>query len=129
MDDTKCTLLCDIDGTLFHYRKYGTYNTLPVVKIEETIELINSAYKNGHYIVLTTARPESTRSLTYEELFDNGVNFHQLVMGTARGARILINDNATNGAKKAYSFCVERNSSLSCEDNETINKLLFVSSE
>lgn len=127
MTEKKCTLFCDIDGTLFHYRKYGTYDTLPVVKIEETIALINKAYKNGHRIMLTTARPESTRSLTYDELSANGVNFHQLIMNTTQGPRILINDNDhdTGGFEKAYAFCVERNEPLSRDDNDVLNVLLF----
>ena len=51
------TIFCDIDGTIFKYRKFETYTTsipelLPMAK-----ELVNKWYDSGHIIVLTTARP------------------------------------------------------------------------
>jgi hydroxymethylpyrimidine pyrophosphatase-like HAD family hydrolase len=120
----KCTIFCDIDGTLFEYRKYGTYETIPVVKIQETIDIINKAYDDGHYIILTTARPKTTREHTEKELLANNVNYHELIMGIARGTRILINDNEISNVNKAYAFCVERNQPLNTENNELIHTIL-----
>lgn len=124
MCDHKCTIFCDIDGTLFHYRKYGTYETTSTIKIQDTIDIINKAYINGHYIILTTARPEHTRTLTCAELNTNKVRYHLLIMGVARGPRIVINDNEHSDIDKAHAFCVERNNTLNKDDTKTLNTLL-----
>jgi hydroxymethylpyrimidine pyrophosphatase-like HAD family hydrolase len=124
MCERKCTIFCDIDGTLFHYRKYGTYENTPIIKIQETVNIINKAYNDGHHIILTTARPEHTRTLTHDELNTNNVKYHTLIMGMARGARILINDNEHAGIDKAYAFCVERNKTLNKDDESTFHALL-----
>ena len=53
-----------------------------------------SWFKSGHHIVLTTARPESLRHETIQEMDILGIPFHQLVMGIGRAERILINNNS-----------------------------------
>ena len=88
----KNTYFCDIDGTIFKYRKFESM-------LEEKAELVHSVaeqlatwHKGGHHIVLTTARPEDLRDHTISELSDHNIKYHQLVMGIGRGIRYVIND-------------------------------------
>ncbi len=86
------TYFCDIDGTIFKYRRF---DDIPVTKpevITSVAEKLNEWFYEGHHIVLTTARPENLRSHTEFELKDNNVKYNQLVMGIERGPRFLIND-------------------------------------
>jgi hypothetical protein len=105
----KCTLFCDIDGTLFVYRQFATYKSTTPTKIESAIDEVNKAYDEGHCVVLTTARPEYLRAHTMKELDGANVQYHQLVMGIERGSRILINDNETETIDRAHALCVKRN--------------------
>jgi len=64
-------------------------NVLPGVR-----EKMNEWYGAGHYIVLTTARPENLREITKLQMENAGIRYHQLVMGIGREERILINNNS-----------------------------------
>ena len=88
----KNTYFCDIDGTIFKYRKFEEMTTTKPEKIESMTKQLEIWHKEGHHIVLTTARPEQYRHHTLMELFNNGVKYHQLVMGIERGPRYLLND-------------------------------------
>jgi len=90
--EKKKTIFCDIDGTIFSYRKFETYETSPAQIIESTLDSLKLWNSGGHHIVLTTARPEWLREHTIKELKTNSVPYDQLVMGIGRGTRILIND-------------------------------------
>ena len=116
----KSTLFCDIDGTLLKYRKFETYKTCKAEPIENTINIINNAYENGHSIILTTARPEYLRTHTLKELNDNNIKFHQLIMSIARGNRIVLNDNEFPSINRTFAFNLERNKGFS---NNDINKI------
>jgi hydroxymethylpyrimidine pyrophosphatase-like HAD family hydrolase len=121
----KCTLFCDIDGTLFKYRKFGTYQENPPEIIENVKEKINQAFNLGHCIILTTARPESIRENTITELKNAGILFHQLVMDLARGTRILINDKEDELINRAYGINLKRDQGFNSDDLELLNKILF----
>ena len=120
----KCTLFCDIDGTLFVYRKFDTYRTTKPVKIESAINEINKAYKDGHYVVLTTARPGYLRAHTMNEVDGANVQYHQLIMGIERGSRILINDNETETIDRAHSLCVKRNEGFTTDQVKSFRNIL-----
>jgi hypothetical protein len=90
------TLFCDIDGTIFVYRKFETYTTSEPEPIHDVIEKLKEWYNNGEHIVLTTARPEYLRYHTQKELSKYGVPYHTLLMGIGRGARYVINDMDPN---------------------------------
>ena len=120
----KCTLFCDIDGTLFHYRKFATYKTTNPTLVNSTIDRINSAYDNGHTIVLTTARPDYLRIHTMKELNYANVQYHQLVMGICRGARILINDNERNNIDRTFAINIARNKGFNEKQLEQLSCLL-----
>ena len=100
------TIFCDIDGTILRqvpFNELDEYNfeVLPGAreKFEEWLEA-------GHYIVITTARPESYRDLTIRQLGRAGLSPHQLVMGIGRGGRILINNNSSNEPDVARAIAI-----------------------
>ena len=90
--DKKNTIFCDIDGTIFKYRKFETYTTSEAEPISSTVEYLKEQNKKGHMIVLTTARPEYLFEHTTWELEKNLVPYNKLIMGIERGPRYLIND-------------------------------------
>jgi len=92
----KNTYFCDIDGTIFKYRKFEDMTTTNPEIIESMRKQLKIWYGDGHHIVLTTARPEEYRHHTLMELFNNDVKYHQLVMGIERGPRYLLNDMDPN---------------------------------
>ena len=120
----KCTLFCDIDGTLFKYREFTEYKNILPTAISTTITTINKTYDGGHYIVLTTARPEYLRMHTIYELDYARIKYHQLIMGIGRGPRILINDNKEKYIDRAFAFNLERDVGLNTQDISNINHTL-----
>ena len=92
----KNTYFCDIDGTIFKYRKFETYTTTEVEPIKATVNQLNEWYDEGHMVVLTTARPEELREHTIEELELSNVPYDKLIMGIERGPRYIINDMDPN---------------------------------
>ena len=109
MSVKKPTVFCDIDGTIFKYRKFETYLTSEPEVLPGVKESMNSWLESGVYIVLTTARPESLRDHTIEELERSGIPYHQLLMGIGRGPRYLINDSEEPGVSRATAFSLNRN--------------------
>ena len=86
------TIFCDIDGTIFKYRKFETYKTTKPEVTDMAKERLLDWRERGHMIILTTARPEDFRAHTIKELDSNGIPYDRLVMGIERGPRYLIND-------------------------------------
>ena len=94
--EKKNTYFVDIDGTIFKYRKFETYETTKAEGIKSTIDYLDQAASEGHMIILTTARPEYLRTHTEIELHENYVPYDRLIMGIERGPRYLINDMDPN---------------------------------
>ena len=90
--EKKNTYFVDIDGTIFVYRKFETYETTEAQVIKSTKQYLQQKKDEGHCIILTTARPNYLRLHTEYELQVNGIPYDQLVMGIGRGPRYLIND-------------------------------------
>lgn len=112
MRNNKCYFI-DIDGCIFfHYD--GLYNILTNnhILLDGVKELFIKIRENGDYIVLTTARPESMRSLTINQITSCGLWFDQLVMGLPVGPRVVINDTKPNGMMTAIAINVKRNGGL-----------------
>ena len=86
------TFFVDIDGTLVVYRKFSELSTSILTPIQEVIDYVNGQYNSGSVIIITTARPESYRNYTIDELQKIGVKYHQLVMDCGRGTRVILND-------------------------------------
>lgn len=124
MTTKKCTIFCDIDGTLFQYRKFESYkNTKPMIVLNVR-NSINNAYDNGHCILLTTARPEYLRAHTLKELDEENIKYHHLIMGIERGSRILINDNETETINRAFAFNLTRNIGFTGSQIEQFNEII-----
>jgi hypothetical protein len=103
------TYILDIDGTLlFHIPNfeqiylYPNLDALPMAK-EKTFKW----HCEGHYIILTSARPESLRDLTIKQLDAANIVYDLLILGVGAGPRILVNDYVDE--PKAMAFNVKRN--------------------
>lgn len=103
------TFFCDIDGTIFKYRKFETYLDTDVEVLPGVAESMQNWFDSGAHIVLTTARPEALRAHTISELESHGIPYHQLVMGIGRAERYLINDSEEIGVKRAIAIPLDRN--------------------
>lgn len=86
------TLFVDIDGTLVKYRKFDELIESTPSPIQDVIDFINDHFKNGAVIIITTARPDSYREFTENELNNLGINYNQIVMNCGRGTRVILND-------------------------------------
>ena len=120
----KSTFFCDIDGTLFNYRKFETYKSTIPVPVSDNIDLLNSAFDNGNCIILTTARPEYLRTHTLKELNESNVKYHRLIMGIERGTRFLINDKEDPSVDRAISININRNQAFTSEQKNTIKSTI-----
>jgi hypothetical protein len=90
--EKKNTIFCDIDGTIFVYRKFETYTQTKPEVIPSTLKYLKEQSELGHMIVLTTARPQYLEVHTIKELIEAEVPYDKLIMGIERGPRYLIND-------------------------------------
>jgi hypothetical protein len=111
--EKKNTYFCDIDGTIFKYRKFETYESTKAEGIENTINYLDTAANAGHMIILTSARPEYLRMHTELELYENEVPYHRLILGIERGTRYLINDMDPNKpGERAIAINLERDGGI-----------------
>lgn len=110
---TRKTYLIDIDGTIFEHAYDLVEMTCgPMFLLDGVLDKLIEWRKLGHYIVLTTARPEGIRAVTERQLHNHGVFYDQLVMGLTNGPRVLINDEKPDGTITANAVCIKRNSGL-----------------
>lgn len=111
--EKKNTYFVDIDGTIFIYRKFETYESTEAQVIKSTKQFLQKVNDEGHMIVLTTARPEYLRELTVYELTKNGIPYHRLIMQIERGPRYLINDtDPNNPGERAIAINVKRDEGI-----------------
>lgn len=107
------TIFIDLDGVLV---KNSSEHFDPKIgstsKIEANTKKINDLYDNGKtMIIITTARKESFRKITEEQLLKEGIKYHSLLMGLYSAKRVLINDfSKTNTYPSAISINLERDS-------------------
>ena len=71
--EKKKTYFVDIDGTIFVYRKFEDYTSVPAVAIKSTKQYLQKVRDEGHMIILTTARPDYLRTHTIYELGKNNI--------------------------------------------------------
>jgi predicted mannosyl-3-phosphoglycerate phosphatase (HAD superfamily) len=100
------TIFSDIDGTLIEQVRFEDLRADKVTVLPGVAEKMNEWYEAGHYIVLTTARPENLRVITQEQMATAGFRYHQLVMGIGREERILINNNSNKDPERNRAFGV-----------------------
>jgi dTDP-glucose pyrophosphorylase len=87
------TIFCDIDGTIMkHMHRYSDLSLATASLLQGVSEKFNEWDTKGYCIVLVTARKESSRKLTTEQLEKLGIPYDHLLMGITSGIRILIND-------------------------------------
>tara|TARA_B100000497_G_C7524867_1_gene318712 strand:- start:380 stop:724 length:345 start_codon:yes stop_codon:yes gene_type:complete len=111
--DKKNTYFVDIDGTIFVYRKFESYETSDAQVIKSTKQYLQNAKDKGHMIILTTARPEGLRDHTLFELRKANIPFDRLIMGIERGPRYLLNDmDPNNPGDRAICYNLERNGGI-----------------
>ena len=107
------TYFCDIDGTIFEYRKFETYESSQPVVTPGTIDKLQEIHATGHMIILTTARPEYLRGHTVRELEETGIPYDRLIMEIERGPRHLINDmDPKSPGDRAISWNLTRDTGL-----------------
>lgn len=100
------TIFSDIDGTLIEQVRFEDLDANVVNVLPGVVEKMNEWYEAGHYIVLTTARPDYLRLITTLQMQKAGIRFHQLVMGIGREERILINNNSKGEPENARAMAV-----------------------
>jgi hypothetical protein len=100
------TIFSDIDGTLIEQVRFEDLDANVVNVLPGVLEKFNEWYEEGHYIVLTTARPDYLRLVTTLQMQKAGIRYHQLVMGIGREERILINNNSKGEPTKARAMAV-----------------------
>jgi|SRR5210317_217141 len=111
--DKKNTYFVDIDGTIFVYREFETYETTEAQVIKSSKQFLQQKKDKGHCIVLTTARPNYLRLHTEYELEVNNIPYDQLIMGIARGPRYLINDlSPSEPGERAIAINLQRNEGI-----------------
>lgn len=103
------TILCDIDGTLlFHKKNLSSMIREKPIVLDGVVEKLLEWREKDYYIILTTARPEGSRSETIRQLNEVGIFYDQLVMGLTVGPRVVINDRKPSGLETAHAICLER---------------------
>ena len=65
--------------------------------------------REEHCIIITTARKESMRQFTEQQLKDCDIFYDQLIMGIGHGERIVVNDRDLDGNNRARAFNLDRN--------------------
>ena len=101
------TIFTDIDGTLVHQVQFENINPLTSKALPGAVEYLTKMFKEGHHIVLTTARPEYLRDTTIQEMDLLGIPFHQLVMGIGRSERIIINNQSDKNPREKRATAIE----------------------
>ena len=91
------TFCFDIDGVIMTLVEDNDYNKAEPIK--ENINVINRLYKQGHYIILHTARGYVTkidwRETTERQLMEFDVKYHELHFGKP-AADFYIDDRMTS---------------------------------
>ena len=110
----QCSILCDIDGTLIKHLPHSNCNISESILLEGYSKL-SEWRKQGHLVILTTARSEKYREELIPYLQELGIEYDKLVMGMAVGPRVLINDRKTSKpfVSQANAIEIKRNTGIS----------------
>ncbi len=112
------TIFCDIDGILLrHFGESSNMleyreNDIPNLLLDGVIEEYNNWRSKGYTVILTSARPETSREFTLKQLAFFGIYPDQLVLGVTNAPRWLINDVSTNKPIAATAINIQRNFGL-----------------
>ena len=101
------TSFIDIDGTLVkHMHSISSVYKKPASALEGVLKKMNEWDSKGYYIVLVTARKESARGITVQQLESLGIAWDELVMGVSGGKRYLVNDIVDEKEQRACAINV-----------------------
>jgi uncharacterized HAD superfamily protein len=94
LSDGKKNYLIDIDGTITDdIPNEQPERMVTCLPYEDSVEIINGWYEEGHIITFFTSRTEEHRKVT-EEWFDkHGFKYHNLLMNKPRGGNYHWIDN------------------------------------
>lgn len=107
------TIFCDIDGTIsFQSKDNETNFNRPMTLLPGVKEKFWEWENKGYTIIITTARKESLRDRTIQQLQDAGLFWDQLIMGLPGGERIVINDRTYSGMVRAIAIHREKNQGM-----------------
>jgi hypothetical protein len=113
-EEGRKTLFIDIDGTLlFHSGEINTQSRIPPEILPGVLEKFAEWNTKEYYIILVTARRESERNKTIEQLEKIGIVYDMLITGIGVGDRVIINDKKYGSDKPtAIAICVNRNEGI-----------------
>lgn len=86
----------DLDGTLCETKEGDYGNCVPD---EDRIERVRELEREGHTIVVSTARGPMWEDFTKRQLLDWGVPFHVLSVGAKPYGDIYVDDKAINAGE------------------------------
>jgi hypothetical protein len=115
------SLFCDIDGVLLHHEagpnSLSASFVYPASPIQKNVSLIKEAFREGHYVALTTSRRLCERSNLQAEFERLGISYQDMLMSVADGPRYLINDRRPTNPEidRAIALNVGRDSEFSPE--------------
>lgn len=117
------TIFCDIDGTIMkHVHRFSDVCFEESQILPGVLDKFNEWDSQGHKIILCTARKESARQRTEEQLRKLGLCWDTLIMGVTSGNRVIINDKLnTSDANRAVSVNVITNSGFEVIDWKNYN--------
>ncbi len=112
------TIFCDIDGTIIkHVHRFSDVCFEESQILPGVLEKFNEWDSQGHKIILCTARKESARQRTEEQLKKLGLCWDTLIMGVTSGNRVIINDKLNlSDPNRAISVNVITNSGFEVID-------------
>ena len=97
--DKHATYFIDLDGTIFkHKHRYSDLEDaelLPGVR-----DALDELDMRGDTIILVSARKESSRRFTEQQLATHMVPYDQLILGVSQGCRVVVNDVLKDTSQK-----------------------------
>jgi hypothetical protein len=109
LSDLPKTWLIDVDGVVFPHNGYlDSASETPLPGVLDFFREL----PDGDHVVLLSARAESYREQTEDQLERWGVRFNALLLGLPVGERILINDEKPRGLRTAWAVSVARDAGI-----------------
>lgn len=105
------TVIIDVDGCVLKHSGKGASHqwSSETGMIDGVREWFDQLEREGHYIILITARKESCRVFLEYQLRECGLYYDQLIMGVTGGPRVLVNDKKPLCDRTAIGITTERN--------------------
>lgn len=104
------TIFVDLDGTLVQHNHEPETN--PDVFLPGALDRLDAWYKQGHLIVITTARNPFEAKETVALIRKRFDDMVPVVYQCTTGVRVLINDRSPEGQNKAFAINVNRDEGI-----------------